>query len=175
MKRIIALVATVAIGLAANAALVNWDMDNIYVPGTTTAAEGYAVYYFDTSALTVAAATSALGSGDTSFISQGYAAFDLTDYEGYAEGKSGDIYSAGDAVNGYLVIFNADTAASASLAYITDVETATINSLGANATINFGEIVGSQTAGNWTAVPEPTSGLLMLLGMAGLALRRRRA
>lgn len=32
---------------------------------------------------------------------------------------------------------------------------------------------GSATA--WTAVPEPTSGLLMLLGMAGLALRRRRA
>ena len=31
------------------------------------------------------------------------------------------------------------------------------------------------TAGQWTAVPEPTSGLLMLLGMAGLALRRRRA
>ena len=27
----------------------------------------------------------------------------------------------------------------------------------------------------WYAVPEPTSGLLMLLGMAGLALRRRRA
>ena len=29
--------------------------------------------------------------------------------------------------------------------------------------------------GSWGAVPEPTSGLLMLLGMAGLALRRRRA
>ena len=27
----------------------------------------------------------------------------------------------------------------------------------------------------WTAVPEPTSGLLMLVGLAGLALRRRRA
>jgi len=34
--------------------------------------------------------------------------------------------------------------------------------------------LGTQQA-NWTAVPEPTSGLLMLLGMAGLALRRRRA
>ena len=31
------------------------------------------------------------------------------------------------------------------------------------------------TAGNFTAVPEPTSGLMLLLGMAGLALRRRRA
>ena len=28
-------------------------------------------------------------------------------------------------------------------------------------------------ANGWAAVPEPTSGLLMLLGMAGLALRRR--
>jgi len=33
----------------------------------------------------------------------------------------------------------------------------------------------ANNAANWTAVPEPTSGLLMLLGMAGLALRRKRA
>ena len=32
---------------------------------------------------------------------------------------------------------------------------------------------GSGTTG-WTAVPEPTSGLIMLLGMAGLALKRKR-
>ena len=31
------------------------------------------------------------------------------------------------------------------------------------------------TPASFTAVPEPTSGLLMLLGVAGLALRRRRA
>ena len=30
-------------------------------------------------------------------------------------------------------------------------------------------------AGDWKAVPEPTSGLLLLLGVASLALKRRRA
>ena len=37
----------------------------------------------------------------------------------------------------------------------------------------IGSSAGS--SGGWTAVPEPTSGLLMLVGLAGLALRRKRA
>ena len=44
------------------------------------------------------------------------------------------------------------------------------------ATVGFGNLATyTSTASNWQSVPEPTSGLLMLLGMAGLALRRRRA
>ena len=50
-----------------------------------------------------------------------------------------------------------------------------------DSTINFTTGAGFDTtsqkwaSSGWQSVPEPTSGLLMLLGMAGLALRRKRA
>ena len=77
----------------------------------------------------------------------------------------------------YLAVFDTATITDSSNYYLTTP--ATLQTLtGSNyAQVKWGsQSTASQAAGAWTSVnvPEPTSGLLMLVGLAGLALRRRR-
>ncbi len=60
--------------------------------------------------------------------------------------------------------------------YIANIASSYVNTAGTGNNISSlaTKLGGSGEAVSWTAVPEPTSGLLVLLGMAGLALKRRR-
>ena len=63
--------------------------------------------------------------------------------------------------------------------YIANLGTGTVGSDAGITIANLGTayLGGTSTAsiGGWQTVPEPTSGLLLLLGVAGLALKRKRA
>ena len=83
--------------------------------------------------------------------------------------------SAGDTANGYIVLFDTSDASTAEYFAYTTTKSATVAASGAPITLAYGTFASGTSGWQTTAVPEPTSGLLMLLGMAGLALRRRRA
>ena len=172
MKKLLTAIAVMAFGIVANAATAVWNVESIYEYGSsTTLATGYALYFFDSAVVTVDTASSGITSGNLSFLSSGIAAEYMEDGEGAVEGGS---YGNGVDVTSYFVVFNAADAASATYAYVSAEDVSTTGMAGQSATFVFD---GSPTAdaGNWTAVPEPTSGLLLLVGGALLALKRRRA
>jgi len=103
-----------------------------------------------------------------------------------ASGRIGSVestYSAGGATaeNVYFVIFGDKQM------YLSSVETVEVNPLATSeheiafsSQTDYSKALPGQASSytggaGWVAVPEPTSGLLMLLGMAGLALKRKRA
>ena len=85
-------------------------------------------------------------------------------------------YGAGDSAYGVLLYTYGsgdDLQYMGNVGKVTFESAMDVDSLGM--TLNLLGTSSTPTAWSTAAVPEPTSGLLMLLGMAGLALRRRRA
>lgn len=159
MKKLLILAAVIVAGVAANAASFKWTASNVYSSDTTTklaVGSTATLYSFLSSAeqSTAVVATTftltAAGTINTTF--------------------SSDDYVAGNYYSFYFVVEDGDkTFTSSVLADKAAQATSTT-------TVAFGSMASAtQNASNWAAVPEPTSGLLLLLGMAGLALKRKRA
>ena len=160
MKKLLILVAAVAMTAAANAAAFAWSAANIYGPSGAKLSGATAYIYCD--ALSSDALASAITTSSGA-ISSSTSTFDVASAV------------AGTAYDFYFVITTTYDAKEYS--YTSAVKSATAQDVG-QTSITFGNLSSAtQAAGAWTAaaVPEPTSGLLLLLGMAGLALKRKRA
>ena len=179
MKKLMIMLAAVAMAVGANAASVSWTCTNVK-DGSGTPINGVAYFVnaatlsqSDAAAFTSAAEWTAALSGMYSYTPTTAGKYTSTAVENSTLGLADATASSA-----YLVIFDTATITDASNYYMTEVKSFDTLSGTFEQQVKWGsQSTPSQAAGAWTAVavPEPTSGLLMLVGLAGLALRRRRA
>lgn len=183
MKKMIVALAAVALAACANAATFSWATytgQYVYQAGTSLKLSGATAYLFDTSTITQELLISGILDNGKSLTSYDSLSFNTTSTSGVLAKKE---FTADDSVNLYFAIMDGDNL------FVSSVVPGTGSDVGTTALTFKGISTASKAeaiewagassfagAGWYTqSVPEPTSGLLMLLGMAGLALRRRRA
>lgn len=198
MKKLIIVAATVLCGAMAQASYVAWTLTGVKGPDGNALSSGSAYVFFvaGNSAADTSSWAGLAEKGATAFTTPlAGANFDYTkssitadagtlSYNKTTAGAAPELSTVGlsgsTKYSAYAVIFDTETITDASHYYVTAASAAsTTYADGASTTkIYTLNASSSATAANWKSVgpvPEPTSGLLMLLGMAGLALRRKRA
>ena len=196
MKKLMIVCVAVAMAAVAQAANVNWSITNVYSPSDSAskvAAGSMSAWLFVTAnstdvttgipVTTKAAVQAVLDSGDLTGLSNLAAAHGANTAVGNIAGATGLTGFSSGTISAFAVVVDSTDLASAENYFLVSggaEKTATFTSATGMKMLAWGDQTSYTTAaGAWTStttsVPEPTSGLLMLIGMAGLALRRKRA
>ena len=196
MKKLLIVIAALAIGLSANAASYCWGMlsaDYLAPDGSGyDDGEGLNLYSGGTAFLylgTVAYDNGFVTTGATYLDHAGYDAVNYgygraLDLDTTAMGSSTDVLAAGG--QAYSIVFvdaNVTSLDDSNIENYIIITGTSENGYDPGTETSFAQMMdytatpgsGSYAWSSAEAVPEPTSGLLLLLGMAGLALKRKRA
>ena len=183
MNKLIVAACAVALAVAAQAATFDWKTSGTGKLYNGTSSETYngTAYLFSTADFTQQAILSAWDSGafsadkalGTKTVKAGAIAGGTIDW-----GSAGDVLTAFIVVNDGDKIFISDTKSGAGTQATTVTLSYALKSGSQVDPIEFEKGAAKFSAQGWYkstggGVPEPTSGVLLLIGMAGLALRRK--
>ena len=186
MKKIMIALAAVAVAAVAQAASIDWGIgaSTWTYADATKASEGVAVYLID--AAKWSTIETAIMGGSTSFTTSDagiLAVGATTGSKGAVSGgtATSSALTAGTSYDFAYLVF--DTREPSDVKYFASATLTKAAYDTADATYYESQSIAfaaaaysnSGLSGGWQSVPEPTSGLLLVLGMAGLALRRKRA
>lgn len=174
MKKLIIVAAIALAGVVAQASALNWGINSGTLDATKFASgTAYFIAVNDLARPTLTADTAGDWYSANIAAVKSNALFTgaVADGAFYASGVENTL--ARSRQNYWMLIDNGEAADADHFFAVTTINKAiTFN---ANSTVAVTAGWMSSQMSTYAAVPEPTSGLLMLLGMAGLALRRKRA
>ena len=174
MKKLMIAAAIVCAAAISHGASLQWGMTGIPQTDKSSLVNGAVAYFMAADTLTdFAGAVDKAAYCADNYTYTGSATIGRANIVNVVSGS----YNEGDPISGYVVLF--DTADAAKATYYCNTGVLSTEAPGAgNAILQPTFAVGTALTGGsagWQPVPEPTSGLLLLIGVAGLALKRRRA